>query len=101
MNEIEKFVKTYKNKRTQTTHRNNLKKYFQFLNTDPDTYFKLHYQDASKYGTKEDNLKQLELVLERHPKVLFQIPHFGAQPEIHRLPNLARWLDRFPNVILD
>ena len=68
---------------------------------DPDTYFKLHYQDVPKYGTKEDNLKQLEMVLERHPKVLFQIPHFGAQPEIYRLPNLAGWLDRFPNVILD
>ncbi|OLS28866.1 MAG: hypothetical protein ThorAB25_17670 [Candidatus Thorarchaeota archaeon AB_25] len=68
---------------------------------DPDTYFELHYQDASKYGTKEENLSQLETVLERHPKVNFQIPHFGAQPEIHRLPNLGSWLDRFPNVILD
>ncbi|MHA2395483.1 MAG: amidohydrolase family protein [Candidatus Thorarchaeota archaeon] len=68
---------------------------------DPDTYFELHYQDASKYGTKEENLSQLELVLERHSQVVFQIPHFGAQPEIHRLPNLTKWLDRFPNVILD
>jgi hypothetical protein len=68
---------------------------------DPDTYFELHYQDASRYGTKEDNLIQLEAVLERHPKVVYQIPHFGAQPEIHRLSNLARWLDRFPNVIID
>lgn len=68
---------------------------------DPDTYFELHYQDLSKYGTKEDNLGQLEAVLERHPRVVFQIPHFGAQPEIHRLPNLARWLDRFSNVLLD
>ncbi len=68
---------------------------------DPDTYFQLHYQDESKYGTKEDNLNQLETVMERHPKVKFQIPHFGAQPEIHRLPNLAKWLDRFSNVILD
>ncbi len=68
---------------------------------DPDTYFHLHYQDESKYGTKEDNLSQLEAVMERHPRVKIQIPHFGAQPEIHRLPNLAGWLDRFPNVILD
>ena len=68
---------------------------------DPDTYFELHYQDASKYGTKEDNLNQLEAVLERHPNVVFQIPHFGAQPEIHRLSNLGSWLDRFPNVHLD
>jgi len=68
---------------------------------DPDTYFELHYQDASKYGTKEDNLSQLEAVLERHTRVIFQIPHFGAQPEIHRLSNLAGWFDRFPNIILD
>jgi hypothetical protein len=68
---------------------------------DPDTYFKLHYQDASKYGTKEENLIQIENVLEHHPKIAFQIPHFGAQPEIHRLPHLASWLDRFPNVIID
>ncbi len=68
---------------------------------DPDTYFELHYQDSSKYGTKEENLIQLENVLEQHPKVVFQIPHFGAQPEIHRLSKLANWLDRFPNVILD
>ena len=68
---------------------------------DPDTYFELHYQDVSKYGSKEENLSQLEDVLERHPNVVFQIPHFGAQPEIHRLPKLASWLDCFPNVILD
>ena len=68
---------------------------------DPDTYFYLHYQDVSKYGTKEDNLIQLEHVMERHPKILFQIPHFGAQPEIHRLPNLSSWLNRFPNIIID
>lgn len=68
---------------------------------DPDTYFELHYQDFSKYGTKDDNLDQLENVMERHPKIVFQIPHFGAQPEIHRLPNLARWLDQFPNIVID
>lgn len=68
---------------------------------DPDTYFNLHYADVEKYGTKEEHLKQLENVLERHQKVRFQIPHFGAQPEIHRLPKLAEWLDRYPNVIID
>ncbi len=68
---------------------------------DPDTYFELHYKDASKYGTKDDNLSQLEAVLEQHSRLVFQIPHFGAQPEIHRLPNLSSWLNRFPNIILD
>ena len=68
---------------------------------DPDTYFTLHYQDVEKYGTKDENLIQLENVMKRHPKIAFQIPHFGAQPEIHRLPNLARWLDTFPNIVID
>ncbi len=68
---------------------------------DPDTYFTLHYQDVAKYGTKDENLLQLENVMQRHPKIKFQIPHFGAQPEIHRLPNLSRWLDTFPNIVID
>lgn len=68
---------------------------------DPDTYFALQYKDSKKYGTKEENLLQLEAVLSRYSKITFQIPHFGAQPEVHRLKNLARWLDTFPNVVLD
>jgi hypothetical protein len=68
---------------------------------DPDTYYNLHYQDEKKYGTKMDSLNQLENVIERHPRLIFQLPHFGSQPEIHHLSNLAKWLDRFPNVILD
>ncbi|MCK5239270.1 MAG: amidohydrolase family protein [Candidatus Thorarchaeota archaeon] len=68
---------------------------------DPDTYYASHYQDSKKYGFKDDHLKQLENVLVRHPRVKFQIPHFGSQPEIHRLSNLSRWLDTFPNVYID
>ena len=40
-------------------------------------------------------------MIERHPKLIFQIPHFGSQPEIHRLPKLAIWMNRFPNILLD
>lgn len=68
---------------------------------DPDTYYSNQYRNTAKYGTKEDHLSQLERVLERHPGLVFQLPHFASQPEPHRLPNLARWLDRFPNIILD
>lgn len=68
---------------------------------DPDTYYGNQYRNTVKYGTKDDHLSQLERVLERHPGLMFQLPHFASQPEIHRLPNLARWLDRFPNIILD
>jgi predicted TIM-barrel fold metal-dependent hydrolase len=68
---------------------------------DPDTYYVSHYKDSEKYGTKDEQLKQLEDVLSLHPKLQFQIPHFGAQPEIHRLPELSLWMDRFPNVVID
>jgi len=68
---------------------------------DPDTYYSNQYRNIVRYGTKEDHLSQLERVLERHPGLMFQLPHFASQPEIHRLPNLARWLDLFPNVLID
>ncbi|MFX1369737.1 MAG: amidohydrolase family protein [Promethearchaeota archaeon] len=68
---------------------------------DPDTYYELHYQDSAKYGTKDDDLATLERIIERHPRLLFQLPHFGSQPEIHRLSNLSRWLDNYPNIIID
>jgi predicted TIM-barrel fold metal-dependent hydrolase len=68
---------------------------------DPDTYYASHYLNAEKYGTKDEHLKQLEDVISQHPKLLFQIPHFGSQPEIHRLQNLSRWMDEFPNIVVD
>ncbi len=68
---------------------------------DPDTYYAAQYRDSEKYGTKEEHLRQLEDVLSRHPRLRFQVPHFGAQPEIHRLPNLSRWMDEFPNLVVD
>jgi hypothetical protein len=68
---------------------------------DPDTYYASRYKNSEKYGTKEEHLKELEEVLTRHPKLIFQIPHFGSQPEIHRLPYLSRWMDEFPNVVID
>ena len=68
---------------------------------DPDTYYAAQYRDSEKYGTKEEHLRQLEDVLSRHPRLRFQVPHLGSQPEIHRLPNLSRWMDEFPNVLVD
>jgi hypothetical protein len=32
---------------------------------------------------------------------MFQIPHFAAQPEIHRLPELTRWMEEYPNFVVD
>ena len=68
---------------------------------DPDTYYATQYRDTERYGTKEEHLSQLEEVLSRHPKLRFQVPHLGSQPEIHRLPKLSRWLDEYPNMVVD
>jgi len=68
---------------------------------DPDTYYASQYRDSEKYGLKDDHIQELEDVLSRHRKLRVQVPHLGAQPDIHRLPNLSRWLDEYPNVVLD
>jgi predicted TIM-barrel fold metal-dependent hydrolase len=68
---------------------------------DPDTYYANQYKDSGKYGTKDEHLRQLEDVLSRHSKLRFQIPHFAAQPEIQRLPELTRWMEMFPNFVVD
>ena len=69
--------------------------------SDPDTYYANQYKDSEKYGLKADHLQEMEDVLARHRKLRVQVPHFGAQPEIHRLPALSRWLDEYPNVVVD
>ena len=68
---------------------------------DPDTYYGNQYKDSAKYGTKEGHLLELENLLGRYPGLRFQIPHFAAQPEIHRLPHLAEWMERYPNFVVD
>jgi predicted TIM-barrel fold metal-dependent hydrolase len=69
--------------------------------SDPDTYYYTKYTDKNHYSTKDRDLKELEGVLSRYPTVAFQIAHFAAQPEIHRLDNLARWFDTYPNFNID
>ena len=69
--------------------------------SDPDTYYASQYRDSEKYGTKNRHLEELEDILSRHPKLRFQIPHFGAQPEITRLPKLTHWMKEYPNLMLD
>ncbi|MHA2193630.1 MAG: amidohydrolase family protein [Candidatus Thorarchaeota archaeon] len=69
--------------------------------SDPDTYYASRYTDTDYFGTKERDLKELEGVLSRYPAIQFQIAHFAAQPEIHRLDNLARWFDSYTNFNID
>ncbi|MHA2119444.1 MAG: amidohydrolase family protein [Candidatus Thorarchaeota archaeon] len=69
--------------------------------SDPDTYYASRYTDTDYFGTKERDLKELEGVLSRYPDIQFQIAHFAAQPEIHRLDNLSRWFDSYKNFNID
>ena len=69
--------------------------------SDPDTYYASKYTDKTHYSTKERDLSELEGVLRRYPDIKFQIAHFAAQPEIHRLDNLGRWFDTYSNFNVD
>lgn len=69
--------------------------------SDPDTYYEKKYTDTSIYTSKERDLRELEGVLKRHSSMKLQLAHFAAQSEIHRLDNLARWFDSYPNFIID
>lgn len=68
---------------------------------DPDTYYSNQYKDSEKYGLKDTHLKELEDIISRHPKLVFHVPHLAAQPEVHRLPELSRWMEDYPNLVLD
>jgi len=68
---------------------------------DPDTYYATTYANSAIYGTKEEHLNQLEKLIEKYSDLTFQLAHFGAQPEIHRLPHLAKWFDQYPNIVVD
>ena len=69
--------------------------------SDPDTYYASKYTDKKHYSTKERDLQELEGVQTRHADMKLQIAHFGAQPEIQRLDNLARWFDTYSNFNID
>ncbi|MHA1965776.1 MAG: amidohydrolase family protein [Candidatus Thorarchaeota archaeon] len=69
--------------------------------SDPDTYYATRYTDTSIYTSKERDLRELEGVLKRHRSMKLQLAHFAAQSEIHRLDNLARWFDTYPNFNID
>jgi predicted TIM-barrel fold metal-dependent hydrolase len=69
--------------------------------SDPDTYYSNQYKDSEKYGTKQQHLDELKNVISRHPKLMYQVPHMAAQPEIHRLPDLSEWFDKYPNFVVD
>ena len=68
---------------------------------DPDTYYATTYQNSAVYGRKEEHLKELETLIQNFPDLQFQLAHFAAQPEIHRLPHLAEWFEKYENIVVD
>lgn len=66
---------------------------------DPDTWFQTAYADASKYGTKLDQYKPLEELLDQYHDVTWIGAHMGGYPE--DLDWLHDFLQRHPNYILD
>ncbi|MHA1744387.1 MAG: amidohydrolase family protein [Promethearchaeota archaeon] len=72
---------------------------FLIHNSDPDLWYEQKYLPESKYGSKTTHLKDLEDVLQAHPKMKVLGAHFAAQPE--HLENLGRWFDTYPNFYVD
>jgi len=66
---------------------------------DPDTWFKTTYADASKYGTKLDQFRPLEKLLDQYDDVTWIGAHMGGNPE--DLDWLDRFLERHPNYVID
>ncbi len=66
---------------------------------DPDTWFATKYRDAAKYGTKMEQYRPLEALLDQYPDRPLLAAHMAGHPE--DLEHLQRLLDRYPNLHLD
>jgi len=66
---------------------------------DPDTWFQTEYADAARYGTKPDQYKPLEKLLDQYDDVTWIGAHMGGNPE--DLDWLHAFLERHPNYVVD
>ncbi len=66
---------------------------------DPDTWFATKYTDPRKYGTKREQFKPLEDLLDEYHDVTWIGAHIGGSPE--DLDFVQGMLDRHPNYVLD
>ncbi len=66
---------------------------------DPDTWFKTAYADSEKYGTKLDQYKPLEALLDQYHDVTWIGAHMGGYPE--DLDWLHNFLGQHPNYVVD
>jgi len=78
--------------------------FFQPIDETNERWLQLHrYPSWSFHGpdfpAREDVLRQRDRVLEKHPNTRFIGAHMGGNSE--DLDALARWLDRYPNLVVD
>ena len=66
---------------------------------DPDTWFATQYKDSRRYGTKRDQYRPFERILDEYPDTPLIAAHMAGSPE--DLDFLQGMLDRHPNLYLD
>jgi hypothetical protein len=66
---------------------------------DPDTWFRTTYADAAKFGTKADQYRGLERMLEMFPGLTWIAAHMGGDPE--HADHLEALLERYPQLYFD
>jgi hypothetical protein len=66
---------------------------------DPDAWFRTTYADAAKFGTKPEQYRGLERMLQEFPDLVWIGAHMGGDPE--HPDHLEALLERYPNFYLD
>jgi predicted TIM-barrel fold metal-dependent hydrolase len=66
---------------------------------DPDVWFRSTYADAAKYGTKLDQYRGLEQMLQEFPDMTWIGAHMGGDPE--HAEHLEALLERYPQLYFD
>ncbi|HEV3236470.1 MAG TPA: amidohydrolase family protein [Gemmataceae bacterium] len=66
---------------------------------DPDTWFRKVYTDVAKFGTKEDQYKPFERMMQLFPDLTWIGAHMGGDPE--HADHLEALLERYPNLHFD
>jgi hypothetical protein len=66
---------------------------------DPDNWFRKVYTDVAKFGTKEDQYKPFERMMQLFSDLTWIGAHMGGDPE--HADHLEALLDRYPNLHFD
>jgi predicted TIM-barrel fold metal-dependent hydrolase len=66
---------------------------------DPDRWFQVAYTDVEKFGTKPDQYRGLERLLQEFPEMTWVAAHLGGDPE--HPDHLEAMLERYPHLVYD